>query len=120
MNRAAGERPAWPEGRRFALHHALVAGDTAYACWRDGGFTILDVAHPLTPRLAAHRNWVPPYGGGTHSALPLPDRDLLIVADEAVADSEADGRKRVWVFDIRAPANPISISTFPVPAELCR
>ena len=41
-----GETPTWPKGKRFALHHALVAGDLAYAAWRDGGFTILDVADP--------------------------------------------------------------------------
>ncbi|MGA2492964.1 MAG: hypothetical protein ABSF67_08430 [Roseiarcus sp.] len=117
LNRAAGETPDWPSGRRYALHHALVAGDTAYACWRDGGLTILDVADKAKPRLIAHRNWSPPFGGGTHSPLPLPDRNLLIVADEAVADAEGDGRKHVWVFDIREPANPVSIATFPTPAE---
>jgi hypothetical protein len=117
LNRAAGETPNWPSDRRYALHHALVAGDTAYACWRDGGLTILDVADKARPRLIAHRNWSPPFGGGTHSPLPLPDRNLLIVADEAVADAEGDGRKHVWVFDIREPANPVSIATFPTPAE---
>ncbi len=117
MNRADGETPTWGEGKRFALHHGLVAGDTAYACWRDGGITILDLADRSRPKLIAHRNWSPPYGGGTHSALPLPDRDLLIVADESVADNEADGRKHTWVFDIREPANPISIATFPTPDE---
>ncbi len=117
MNRAAGETPTWGPGRRFALHHGLVAGDTAYACWRDGGLTILDLADRARPKLIAHRNWSPPYGGGTHSPLPLPDRNLLIVADEAVADNEEDGRKHTWVFDIREPANPISIATFPIPAE---
>jgi len=117
LNRAAGETPTWPSDKRYALHHALVAGDTAYACWRDGGLTILDVADKAKPRLVAWRNWSPPYGGGTHSPLPLPDRNLLIVADEAVADAEGDGRKHVWVFDIREPANPVSISTFPTPAE---
>ncbi len=117
MNRAAGETPTWGAGRRYALHHALVAGDTAYACWRDGGLTLLDLADRSAPKLITHRNWSPPYGGGTHSALPLPDRALLIVADEAVADHEADGRKHAWVFDVREPANPISIATFPTPAE---
>jgi hypothetical protein len=117
LNRAAGETPDWPSGRRYALHHALVAGDTAYACWRDGGLTILDVADKAKPRLIAHRNWSPPFGGGTHSPLPLPDRNLLIVADEAVADAEGDGRKHVWVFDIREPANPVSIATFSTPTE---
>jgi hypothetical protein len=117
LNRAAGETPDWPSGRRYALHHALVAGDTAYACWRDGGLTILDVADKAKPRLIARHNWSPPFGGGTHSPLPLPDRNLLIVADEAVADAEGDGRKHVWVFDIREPANPVSIATFPTPSE---
>ncbi len=117
MNRAAGETSAAPEGRRHALHHAVIAGDTAYACWRDGGLTLLDVADPTDPRLIVHRNWCPPYGGGTHSALPLPARDLLVVADEAVLDEEADGRKHTWIFDVRVPENPVSIATLPTPAE---
>lgn len=117
MNRAAGEVPQAPAGRRWALHHALVHDDTAYACWRDGGLTLLDVSDRAAPRLIRHLNWCPPYGGGTHSALPLVERGLLIVADEAVLDEEADGRKHTWVFDIREPANPVSIATFPIPAE---
>ncbi|MFM0738176.1 hypothetical protein PQQ51_13120 [Paraburkholderia xenovorans] len=117
MNLAAGETPGWGKDRRFGLHHAVVSGDTAYACWRDGGLTLLDVSDRSAPRLIVHRNWSPPYGGGTHSALPLPDRNLLIVADEAVADEEADGRKHTWVFDVREPANPVSIATFPTPSE---
>jgi hypothetical protein len=118
MNAAAGEVSAAPAGKRFALHHALVDGDTAYACWRDGGLTILDVADRSKPQLIKHHNWAPPYGGGTHSPLPLPKRDLLIVADEAVLDHEEDGRKLTWVFDIREKSNPISISTFPHPNEV--
>lgn len=117
MNRAAGETPAWGARQRFGLHHAVVSGDTAYACWRDGGLTLIDVSDRTAPRLIVHRNWSPPFGGGTHSALPLPERNLLIVADEAVADNEADGRKHTWVFDVRDPANPVSIATFPTPSE---
>ena len=118
MNRTAGETPDWGDGKRYALHHALVHGDTAYACWRDGGLTLLDIKDHSSPRLIKHHNWCPPYGGGTHSPLPLPGRDLLVVADEAVLDNEEDGRKHTWVFDIRVPENPISISTFPIPTEI--
>lgn len=118
MNKAAGESPAAPAGRRHALHHALVAGDTAYACWRDGGLTLLDIKDHAAPKLIRHHNWCPPYGGGTHSPLPLVGRGLLVVADEAVLDNEEDGRKHTWVFDIREPSNPISISTFPIPNEI--
>jgi hypothetical protein len=117
MYLAAGERPTWPADHRYALHHAIVAGDLAYGSWRDGGLTVHDVSDRGNPRLLVHRNWCPPFGGGTHTALPLPARDLLIVADEGIADNCADQVKYTWVFDVRVPANPVSISTFPTPAE---
>jgi hypothetical protein len=116
MWRAGGETPAW-SGGRVALHHAVVADGIAYGSWRDGGLTIVDVHDPAHPELLAHRNWRPPFGGGTYSALPLPDRDLLIEADEAVLEDWADGTKYVLVFDVREKRNPISIATFPVPSE---
>lgn len=116
QNAAAGETPAWKN--RWALHHAVVVDDVAYGSWRDGGLTLLDVKDKTAPKLIAHRNWCPPYGGGTHNALPLHDRDLLVVADEAVLNIDAEGQhKRVWVFDIREKSNPVSISTFPVPSD---
>jgi len=117
MHAAAGEVPTWSANKRYALHHAVVHGDTAYACWRDGGLTLLDVSRREAPRLISHRNWSPPFGGGTHSALPLPSRGLLVVADEAVLDHQEDGLKLTWVFDIRDPGNPVSISTLPTPCD---
>lgn len=118
MHEAAGETPGWDATRwRYELHHAIVDGDTAYASWRDGGLTLLDVSDRAAPQLISHRNWSDPFGGGTHTALPLPGRDLLLVADEGIADDAADGIKYTWVFDIRNPAGPVSISTFPTPSE---
>jgi hypothetical protein len=118
MNQAAGEKPSWPATRRYGLHHAIVHGDTAYGAWRDAGLVMIDVAERAAPKLITHRNWCPPFGGGTHNCLPLPDRDLLVVLDEAVLDHQEDGLKLIWLFDIRAPANPVSIATFPTPAEV--
>lgn len=117
MHTAGGETASWPEGKRYALHHAIISGDTAYGSWRDGGLTLLDVSDRTSPQLISHRNWSPPFGGGTHTALPLPDRDLLIVLDEAVLDNQEDGEKLIWVFDIREPSHPVSIATFPQPKE---
>jgi hypothetical protein len=117
MNTAAGEAPAWPASRRYGLHHAIVHGDIAYAAWRDAGMVVIDVAERSAPRLIAHRNWSPPFGGGTHNCLPLPDRDLLVVLDEAVLDHQEDGEKFIWVFDNREKSNPVSIATFPTPRE---
>ncbi|WP_034917878.1 LVIVD repeat-containing protein [Erwinia sp. 9145] len=117
MHTAGGEIPDWEPNKRYALHHAIISGDTAYGCWRDGGLTLLDVSDRAAPQLISHRNWSPPFGGGTHTALPLPARDLLVVLDEAVLDEQQDGEKLIWLFDIREPANPISIATFPQPNE---
>ncbi|WCG81970.1 LVIVD repeat-containing protein [Pectobacterium sp. A5351] len=117
MHTAGGETASWPDGKRYALHHAIISGDTAYGSWRDGGLTLLDVSDRTNPQLISHRNWSPPFGGGTHTALPLSDRDLLIVLDEAVLDNQEDGEKLIWVFDIREPSNPVSIATFPQPKE---
>ena len=117
MNQAAGETPSWPGTSRFGLHHAIVEGDTAYAAWRDAGMVVIDVADRTKPKLISHRDGAPPFGGGTHNCLPLPDRDLLVVLDEAVLDHQEDGVKHIWMFDNREKSNPVSIATFPQPAE---
>ena len=67
------------------------SGDTASAAWRDAGMVVLDVSDRAQPKLIAHRDGAPPFGGGTHNCLPLRDRDLLIVLDEAVLDHQEDG-----------------------------
>jgi len=117
MNLAAGETPSWEAAQRYGLHHAIVDGNTAYAAWRDAGMVVLDIADRAKPTPIVHRNWSPPFGGGTHNCLPLADRDLLVVLDEAVLDHQEDGLKLIWVFDNRVPTNPISIATMPTPAE---
>ncbi|MGW4241707.1 LVIVD repeat-containing protein [Nocardia sp. NPDC004722] len=118
MHRALGETPSWDQGcRRFALHRTVVDEDTAYACWRDGGLTLIDITDRNAPQLISHRTWAPPYGGDTHMALPLRNRDLLVVADEATADPPGSDAQFVWLFDIADPNNPISISTLPTPDE---
>jgi hypothetical protein len=115
MHRAGDETPTWPQGQRWALHHMITAGDLGYAAWRDGGLTIMDLTDPTTPKLQAHRNWAPPYAGGTHTPLPLPGRGLAVVADEATANRCAKGLAYTWVLDVRAPDNPMTIASLPTP-----
>jgi hypothetical protein len=117
MRRAGGEMPTWREGKRYSLHHALVAGNLAYGAWRDGGLTVLDIADPQNPKLLAYRNMDPPFGGGTHSPLPLPDRNLLVLGEEPTSANCNEGLRYIWMFDVREPANPVSIATFPQPSE---
>jgi hypothetical protein len=117
MWRGGGETPTWPSNKRYALHHALVSGNLAFGCWRDGGMSIMDVSDPTKPRIIAYRNTDPPFGGGTHSPLPLLDRNLLVVSDEPSSANCQDGLRYIWLYDVREPSNPVSISTFPVPSE---
>jgi hypothetical protein len=132
MNRGTGETPTLQPGRRVALHHMLTApafaqGATAgkeaaphvlgFGAWRDGGLTIHDLTDPTAPRLLTLRNWSPPFPGGTHTALPLPGRNLLVVADEANAEKCAKGTFYSWVFDMRVLENPVSIATLPTPRD---
>jgi hypothetical protein len=118
MNLAAGETPNWPSANgRFGCHHGVVAGDIAYCAWRDACLAVVDVSDRSAPKLITHKSWSPPFQGGTHNCLPLPDRDLLLVLDEAVLDKMEDGMKPIWVFDNREPGNPVSIATFPLATD---
>jgi hypothetical protein len=117
MNRAAGETSTVPQGRRVALHHMITAGDRGYAAWRDGGFTVHDISDPTRPRMLSHITWSPPFPGGTHTPLPLPGRNLAVVADEANAERCAKGMFHTFVLDVRAPENPVPISTLPTPKD---
>src|SRR5262249_56039157 len=98
MHAAAGETPSWPATSRYGLHHAIVHGDTAYAAWRDAGMVVIDVADCTRPKLITHRNWSPPFGGGTHNCLPLPARELLILLPHAVPAHHQDRLNLIRTF----------------------
>ena len=117
MNRAAGETPNNPKGKRYALHHMLTAGNLGYGAWRDGGLTVHDISDPVNPKLLSRLNWSPPFPGGTHTPLPLPGRKLAVILDEANAQKCAKGLFHTFVLDMRAPENPVPISTLPTPSD---
>ncbi|MFW6033670.1 MAG: LVIVD repeat-containing protein [bacterium] len=110
---AAGEPPSWPEERRYAAHHALLDGDLAYLGYGDAGLVVLDVSDPAGPHRLADLQWSP--GGDTHTCLPLPGRDLLVVTDEAVTDRCAGEEHLVRVVDVSDPADPRVVSVCPPP-----
>jgi len=117
MNRAAGETPNNPKGKRYALHHLLSDGKLGYGAWRDGGFTVHDLSDPTQPKLLSRMNWSPPFPGGTHTPLPLPGRQMAVVLDEANAQRCAKGLFHSFVVDMRSPANPVTIATLPTPSD---
>ena len=89
--------------------------DRAYIGYIDGGAVILDISDMGRPRLVSRWDYHPPFGGFTHTLLPLFDRGLLVVSDESTADRAADWPKLVWVLDARDETNLVPISTCPLP-----
>lgn len=112
-----GETPTWKAGRRYAMHHCVVAGHLAYTSWRDGGMTVIDISNPTAPRILVHCHTEPPCGPGTHSPLPIPGRNLLVLGDEPTFDNCKEGLRYIWLYDVRDPAKPVLVSKFPQPAE---
>jgi hypothetical protein len=100
-----------PAGRRFAAHHALVAGDVAYLGYGDAGLVVLDVADLTHPRRLARLDWG---GGDTHTCLPLAGRKLVVVTDEQVVDGAAEERL-VRVVGVADPAAPRVVGVCPPP-----
>jgi hypothetical protein len=94
-----GERPGWPEGERYAAHHALIAGDRAYLGYDDAGMIVLDVSDITRPRQTVRVRWP---GGSTHTCLPLPGRGLVAATDEQVTDGPGAPRRGTWVIDVSA------------------
>ncbi|HKI56236.1 MAG TPA: hypothetical protein VKB31_03725 [Trueperaceae bacterium] len=110
-----GETPAWRDDVSPKLHHGIVRGDRAYLGVWDAGLRILDIADPGRPRVVGSAEWAPEHGGHTHTTMPLPERGLLVVTDEATATPDRESPKLVRLFDIRDEANPVQLSTLPEP-----
>jgi hypothetical protein len=101
---------------RIGLHHAILDGSLAYGAWRAGGLHIVQTAgaQPRSVGALGPEAWG---GGNTHTTLPLPGRDLVVLADEAVQDRGADGERRIWLLDVADQAEPKVLGALPEPAE---
>lgn len=108
-----GETPDWPESLRYAAHHALISGDRAYLGYDFAGMVILDISDPTAPRRISGINWTP--GGSTHTCLPLPDRGLVVVTDEAIKDRGAEPEKYIRIIDVADELHPKVLSVVPEP-----
>ena len=108
--------PQFDAGHR--LHNGNVypeRPDRAYCAYMDSGVVILDIEDKSNPKMVSHINYAPPFPGFTHTVLPLFNRDLMLVTQEAVRLGGEDYPKLMWMMDIRDETNPIIISTLPMP-----
>ncbi|MFP3915683.1 MAG: LVIVD repeat-containing protein [Actinomycetota bacterium] len=113
MWEAGGETPDWPDSEDRIVHHAMVHDDRAYVGFWDSGMVIVDIADPTRPTTISRLSWEE--GGHTHTCLPLPDRDLVVVTDEAITDGCDGPRHMVRVVDVSDETRPFVRSICPVP-----
>jgi hypothetical protein len=95
---------------------AYVVDDVAYVSYGRGGLVVLDVSDPADPRLISTLE----FGDlgsflGLHSAVPIPDRGLLIANSEAIEERGRDQLNYAFVIDVADPARPRVLSSLPVP-----
>jgi hypothetical protein len=108
-----GEEPTWPEGKRFAAHHALIDGGRAYLGYDDANLVVLDVSDMTTPKQVDHLSW----GGiATHTCLPLPGRGLVVATDEQQKDGPGARELFIHMLDVSGDEARY-VSRFPAPAE---
>ena len=107
--------PQFDSGHR--LHNANVypeRPDRAWCAYMDSGVVILDISDVSNPSMISHINYAPPFPGFTHTVVPLFNRDLMVVTQEAVRMNGEDYPKLIWMMDVRDEAHPVIISTFPM------
>ena len=115
----------------------FVRNGLAYCGYCGDGLVILNVEDVTRPYIVGHLPLCPPfssyYGGAkTHTALPLPGRNLCVVTNEGERytwfvknnDPKVEGKKignmaqslnNLHMVDVSDPANPILIAEFPYP-----
>lgn len=102
----------------ISLHGpAYREGDRAYCSWSRGGMVILDISDVTAPRLVSTLSAYPPLGStcGMHTVLPIPERKIAVVNDEALNEHRAEPLNFAGLVDISDETDPIMLSLFPVP-----
>lgn len=92
-------------------------GDRVYAPWMRAGLVILDVEDVTAPRYVGSLDVSPPLGSSIamHTAVPLPDRDLVLINSEALNERCADPLNYAGVVDVSDETDPVLVSLFPLP-----
>jgi hypothetical protein len=109
---AGGEVADWPDDHRVAAHHALSEGHYSYLGYDDANLVVLDISDITRPRDVARLQWG---GGATHTCMPLPGRDLLVVTDEQQHDGPGAVERAIHLIDIANPTNPTYLRKLPAP-----
>ncbi len=107
----------------------FVRGNYAYLGYSGAGLVILDVSDVKRPKCVGQLQFSPLFAGGlsgarTHTVLPLPGRDLVVVTNEGerfcwITHEKLAGRAQpmnnLHMVDVRDPAHPTLVAEFPYP-----
>lgn len=107
------ETPTWPDDESRSVHHAMVQGDRAYLGFWDSGMVILDISDLDDISVVSHLQWE--VGGHTHTALPMPGRDIVVVTDEALSNNCEGDPHMVRVVDVSDETRPEVVAICPEP-----
>ena len=113
QNVAAGENP---EFQSYFHGPGYVVGDRAYLSYGQAGMVILDVSDVRQPKFISRLS----FGNlgsflGCHSAVPIPERQLVIVNSEAILEGDGDALNYVFVVSVANAERPKVISSFTAP-----
>lgn len=108
------ESRSWGHDETRSVHHAMVRGSRAFVGFWDSGMVILDIADLDQISVVSQLTWE--VGGHTHTALPLGERPLVAVTDEATFEDCQGPPHLVRLVDINDEAHPRVRSICPEPA----
>ena len=133
--RGQEESEPQPEGKGINLHHPVVdmAARKAYLGYPRGGFVeVVDITDITAPTTDLLFRIAPTFNRGPHTALPLNQvtcpnftpgvgdvRDFVVFCNEANngRPDHTEVRTMVYMLDVTAPDNPMTVDTFRVPDD---
>ena len=98
-----------PLDKGFRAHNTNVYPQRPDRCslaYIDGGMFVLDISDKANPKKISSWTNSPPYTGFMHTIVPLFDRGLMLVTDEATENNCKDWPKLIWVLDARGRIQP--------------
>jgi hypothetical protein len=107
--------PSWAADRMVKLHHVIPRDGFAYGGWWDEGVVILDVSDPARPGFLSQLRFTEPESRATHTACPLPGRDVLVTTEERWDDGCGGVAPNARLVDVSDPRRPRVTAVFPVP-----
>ena len=105
----------WDDDWTVKLHHVIARDGLAYGAWWDAGVVILDVSAPAQPRLVSQLRFDHDVSRASHTACPLPGRDVLVVTEERWDDGCTGVAPNARLVDVTDPSQPTVTAMFPVP-----